>query len=348
MAEEKDADKFEDSKEIVEQPEELKENEVKEKKSEDKVISFKFNPMKLAVAILGISLIISLTFNFLGKGGAGTLTPTGYTVVLPTDQINTKIITYVKAITGSSDVSVKNITEEGGLYKMSLIISGSTYSTYATKDGKLLFPQAFNLDNVPQTQQETQQTITKSDKPKLEFFVMSFCPYGLQAEAGLGPVAKLLGDKTTIEPHFIISVNADNSLQSLHGNSEANEDMRQACIWKYHQNVWWDYVNYINANCNVNSIDTCWKTAATVVSLNTSEIENCVNTEGITLMKAEEALTNQYGVTGSPTIKINGVDYTGGRSAEAYKQAICSAFNTAPAECSTALAGNTTQASGNC
>ena len=32
---------------------------------------------------------------------------------------------------------------------------------------------------------------TKSDKPEIKFFVMSFCPYGNQAEAGLEPVYQL-------------------------------------------------------------------------------------------------------------------------------------------------------------
>ena len=35
----------------------------------------------------------------------------------------------------------------------------------------------------------------KSKKPEIKFFVMSFCPFGNQAEAGLKAVAELLGDK---------------------------------------------------------------------------------------------------------------------------------------------------------
>jgi len=45
----------------------------------------------------------------------------------------------------------------------------------------------------------------KSAKPQVKFFVMSFCPYGNQAEAGLEPVYQLLKDKVDWQPHYIVS-----------------------------------------------------------------------------------------------------------------------------------------------
>lgn len=46
---------------------------------------------------------------------------------------------------------------------------------------------------------------TKTAKPEIKFFVMSFCPYGNQAEAGLEPVYQLLKDKVTWTPQYIIN-----------------------------------------------------------------------------------------------------------------------------------------------
>lgn len=43
----------------------------------------------------------------------------------------------------------------------------------------------------------------KTDKAKLQFFVMSFCPYGNQIETALTPVFDLIGKKADIEPHYI-------------------------------------------------------------------------------------------------------------------------------------------------
>ncbi len=48
-------------------------------------------------------------------------------------------------------------------------------------------------------------SVQKSQRPKVDLFVMSFCPYGNQVEDALLPVVKLLGDKVDWQPHFIVS-----------------------------------------------------------------------------------------------------------------------------------------------
>ena len=71
--------------------------------------------------------------------------------------------------------------------------------------------------------------------------------------------------------------------------------------------------------------------------------------EGISLLKADEAASNKNGASGSPTLTINGVTYSGARTPEAYKQAICNSFENAPAECNTTLSTTqVTNASGWC
>jgi hypothetical protein len=54
------------------------------------------------------------------------------------------------------------------------------------------------------------------------------------------------------------------------------------------------------------------------------------------------------GVSGSPTLIINNVDYSGARTAEAYKTAICSGFTAEPTECSQTLSEDSTSANGSC
>lgn len=44
---------------------------------------------------------------------------------------------------------------------------------------------------------------SKSDRPELKFFVMSFCPYGNLIEDVLRPVFDLVGSKATIQPQYI-------------------------------------------------------------------------------------------------------------------------------------------------
>ncbi len=45
----------------------------------------------------------------------------------------------------------------------------------------------------------------KTAKPEIKFFVMSFCPYGNQAEAGLEPVYRLLKEKIDWQPRYIVN-----------------------------------------------------------------------------------------------------------------------------------------------
>lgn len=45
---------------------------------------------------------------------------------------------------------------------------------------------------------------SKSDKPEVKFFVMSFCPYGNEAETSLKPIYELFKDKIDLKPQYIV------------------------------------------------------------------------------------------------------------------------------------------------
>ncbi len=57
------------------------------------------------------------------------------------------------------------------------------------------------------TKNTTKATATlepkKSDKPELQFYVMSFCPYGNQMEQTLKPIFDLLGNSISLKPQYI-------------------------------------------------------------------------------------------------------------------------------------------------
>ena len=44
---------------------------------------------------------------------------------------------------------------------------------------------------------------TKASKPQLDFYVMSFCPYGNQIETTIRPIFDLLGNKVELRPRYI-------------------------------------------------------------------------------------------------------------------------------------------------
>jgi len=266
------------------------------------------------------------------------------------------------------NVTLVNATKtENGVYQFMVNMSSSQGSSidtyYISEDGKLFFPQYFdtNITSLIQSgQNQTQQqqyNPQKTDKPTAQLFVMAFCPYGIQAENTMKPVVDLLGSKADIQVHFIANVGGTtpDSVQSLHGTTEAQEDLRQVCIMKYYdQKTYWKYVMTIDANCsssysNSTVYETCWKDAATKAGIDVSKIDTCSKgTEGVNLLKADDDLSSSKGVSGSPTLIVNNATYNGARTPDAYKQAICVAFTTEPSECSQNLSATGSAASGGC
>jgi hypothetical protein len=262
--------------------------------------------------------------------------------------------------TNATYVSTSNFE---GLYNITVEYQGRNISVFLTKDGSNMFLSSpLNISEQLPIANESTPTpapveVPKTDKASAQLFVMAFCPYGIQAEAAMEPVANLMGAVSNITVHFIASVSGTtpDSVSSLHGPVEAQEDLRQVCIMKYYnQTTFWKYVMPINNNCsnlrsNTTAYDACWKDAATKAGIDVSKIDACsTGSEGVNLLKADESLTTQYGISGSPTLLINGVAYNGERTPDAYKQAICSGFNTEPSLCSQSLNATAAAASGNC
>ena len=196
----------------------------------------------------------------------------------------------------------------------------------------------------------------KSARPSIELFVMSFCPYGVQAESAMKPVVDLLGKTADIRLRYIATVNGNtvDTVKSLHGLAEAEEDIRQLCIARYYPEQVWPYVQEFNAQCypvlrNATHLESCQNNVTTTLGMDTRKIETCASgIEGIALLRADETITKNLKVTGSPTLFMNGQKYTGQRTADAYKQGICARFETAPAECSVNLSSQAVASAGSC
>lgn len=256
------------------------------------------------------------------------------------------------------DLQYQSGEEVSGIYEMTFLLNGQAIKMGSTKDFSFVRLPTGNwirTEDYANVQPETPAEIPKTDKPKVELFVMAFCPYGVQAEQAIKPVYDLLKDKIDFSINYIVSVGGDtlDSVSSLHGAKEAEEDARQVCIAKNYPDKLWDYVIEIDNKCYPSyskDIDTCWKQAAAKFGISTAKIDGCVKDESVLLLKASETLSNNYGVSGSPTLVINGVTYSGGRTSADYQIGICSAFNAAPNECSQTVTSstNSTATSGTC
>ena len=253
---------------------------------------------------------------------------------------------------GQVEAELKEISEKAGLYSLSLNIQGQEMESYVTKDGALLFPQAISLEEiagtatVPAAQQAAVPEVVKSDKPIVELFVMSHCPYGTQAVKGILPVAEKLGDKIDFEIKFVY--------YAMHGKKELDEQLNQECI-KREQN---DKFNaYLTCFLGSNSGSVAEGQAClTEVGVDESKLSTCVtklDTEykiteqfedqstwlngRFPLFDVDAELNTKYKIKGSPGLIINGESVNSERSPAAYLASICAAFNEAPEECETEM-----------
>lgn len=199
-----------------------------------------------------------------------------------------------------------------------------------------------------QQQQQQQAAVPKSSKPKVELFVMSYCPYGLQMEKAFLPAWDLLKNKADISIKYVS--------YAMHGLKEVQENTRQYCISKEQPSKYSAYLNcFFSAGAN-DGQEANYKKCLTAAGVNESSLDKCVTKTdkdfGITAKYNDQASwlsgrypiypinqteNDKYGVQGSPTLVINGVQSEAGRTPEAVKQAICASFTNAPSECNTTL-----------
>lgn len=180
------------------------------------------------------------------------------------------------------------------------------------------------------------QNIPKSDKPKAEAFVFSYCPYGLQFEKALSPVYNLLKNKADIKIVFI---------GAMHGEYEHIESLRQLCIQKlYSTDKLWSYLNEFTVNTElgkckgeVSCISPFIEKIFSNNGIDKSKIESCMKNDAETIYNQDMARAKELGISGSPTFVMNNVKASVSRSPESIKTAVCNAFNSAPKECDTKL-----------
>ena len=308
----------------------------------------------MIVLILGIIvvLVVILAIGMM-QGGQGS-------GISPTD-CGTKAIAYINTnmATPGTSAQLVSVSEKKGIYELKATYQSQDITLYATKDCSLLFTNTVNMSassgSQPAAAAATPAPV-RSARPAVDMYVMSFCPYGTQAEKVMSPVVKLLGSKADIRIRYITSVTGTtvDSIDSLHGAAEAKEDLTQVCINKYYPDKFWAYLDAFDDTCypswqNTAALETCRKNTTASLAFDDTRIATCSQgPEGIALLKADEAAAATVSATASPMLFVNGVEYSGARTPEAFKEAICNSFDTVPSECSTALSSASTSASGGC
>ncbi|MBI2128862.1 hypothetical protein HYU07_01350 [Candidatus Woesearchaeota archaeon] len=281
----------------------------------------------------------------------------GKTSGLSKDEAAKKAIDFINTnmLQGQAAAVLKSAEEKNNLYEIKFDIAGQSYDSYISKDGSLLFPSAISLEAA--AQQASSQSYPKTDKPKVELFVMSHCPYGIKAQEILVPVMKLLGESAEIKTRFVY--------YAMHGKTEIDDNSIEYCIQKEQENK---YADYLECFVKSQKSDECIKSAgidADKLSLCINSIDRQYNITALYNDKStwlssrypqypvDRELNQQYDVQGSETLVVNGVHVSPSEyrwDSDKLKEIICSAFNTAPKECSRTLssASSSRPSAGSC
>jgi predicted DsbA family dithiol-disulfide isomerase len=165
---------------------------------------------------------------------------------------------------------------------------------------------------------------TVAEKAKVEFYVMSQCPFGVQVEQGIAPVMEKMGGNVDLAIDFI-GDNANGQLTSMHGENEVKGDQVQLCAMKYHPAQALKFINCMNKIPR--DIPGNWEGCAKEIGLDVAKLKGCYEgPESAELLKTSFAKAQARNARGSPTIFIGGKPYKGPRGEMAFSRAICDAF----------------------
>jgi hypothetical protein len=277
-----------------------------------------------------------------------------------------------------TEVVFSRYEDEGTHVALYYKVSGQEIPVIVSKDYSYLYPSAIEYDEMEQeiadamaayeAQLEAElEGYPETEEPEVMLFIMSNCPYGNQAENGLVDAVELLEGSISFEPVYIIydetvhpSYSAENeecyvnenvTYCSMHGRYELDQGIREKMIYnRYGEAKWAEYAVAVNEQCFAagEDIEACWKSVAESMEINSTEIESSFEAEKFEILAHEKEVTFGMQQFGSPGILINGMEYSGSRSAEAFKAAICSAFSSEPADCTTELSESEAASEGTC
>ena len=149
--------------------------------------------------------------------------------------------------------------------------------------------------------------IARMGKPALELFVMSYCPFGVQAEEKIIPIVKKFGDQIDFKLRFIAAEKENPSPQditlfvSLHGYPEVAENIRQLLIAEEYPHRYLDYIL-----CRGKKLDKTWEDCAEKLGIDVAKIQRLFATpEAEQLFRENIQRAAELDIKASPTLLVD-------------------------------------------
>jgi interferon gamma-inducible protein 30 len=169
-------------------------------------------------------------------------------------------------------------------------------------------------------------SVSAGDKVKLEFYIMSKCPFGVQVAQGIKPVLDEIGDFIDFRMDYIANEQGG-QFTSLHGQPEVDGNIIQLCAMKLYPELK-KHMGFIDCwNKNWRQIPKGWEPCADQNGLDKRKIKSCADgAQGKDLMRESLKRAQAANAQGSPTIVLAGEPYNGGRGKNDFMRAICDKF----------------------
>ena len=260
-------------------------------------------------------------------------------------EVEAKAIDFINnnLLTPEMDAEIIISGEEKDVYEITVNIGDEQVFSYVTKDGKFIFPVGYIMEDSPVNNGQENPVvetpgIVRTNKPIVELFVMSYCPYGLQAEKGILPAVAAFGGSIDFKIRFVN--------YAMHGEKELAENTRQYCIQETQPEKLVEYLACFSEAGNTIScgeqvelseamIDVCIKTADDKYNIATNfAAKDTWLSDQYPIYEVDDISNKKYGVRGSPTLVINGVVTQSGRDSQSYMRTICDSFNNMTNTCS--------------
>jgi len=197
-------------------------------------------------------------------------------------------------------------------------------------------------DITPPNQPTLQEVSNKTEKPVIELFVMSHCPYGTQMEKAIIPALKTLGNSVDFQLKFVD--------YAMHEKVELDEQLNEYCIQKNEPTKLISYLECFLEDGNTSEcldrsginreiLETCAQSTDDEFAVTKSFEDKTTWKSGSFPVFAIHAKENEkYGVRGSPTLIINEeIIQVSSRTPNVLLKTICTAFIETPSECETTL-----------
>lgn len=165
----------------------------------------------------------------------------------------------------------------------------------------------------PSLKEILEQRMRGPMKPQVELFVMSFCPFGVQAEEELLPFIEKYGDAVNFNLRFIANLVEENGsdalkFTSLHGEVEVIENLRQIAVSQLYPDQFFDFLL-----CRAKHLESAWTECAEKVGLDIGKVNQEMESERTKeLFAVDIQRSNALGIKSSPTLVIDGKVVSGG------------------------------------